>query len=225
MNNLIIYNSTELQNLLHKQLETTAGGKVILVYGSKQIFQFSLLLASHILLQGGRIAVVDGGCRFDLHIISRFARQKHISPEILLNRIFISRGFTPYQMEAVINERLVSFLKKIKSNTAMIFGLLDTFYDEQVRFKEAYNMLKRIIFNLQKMKNQNFSLLVAVEHFNVLPKERNRFLEMLKQTADEVYKLTDENESVSIIVEKNTKTIRSNNYGKNTTYIYRNNRQ
>lgn len=214
----------ELQKSLFKEFGIKNDGKIVLVYGSKQIFQFSLLLASHMLLGGKKIAIVDGGCKFDLHIISNFAWQQHINPTILLNRVFVSRGFTSYQVEAVINERLVSFLQKIKSNTAMIFGLLDTFYDEQVRFAEAFKMLKRIILQLQKMKKQNYSVLIAVEHLNVLPKERNRFLEILKQSADVVYKLIDENENISIILEKNVKIIRSEKNGKNITYIHKNNR-
>lgn len=225
MDNVILYNnSIELQKSLCKEFGIKTNGKIVLIYGSRQIFQFSLLLASQLLLRGDKVAVIDGGCRFDLQIIAKFAWQKHLDPNILLNRIFVSRGFTSYQVEAVISERLVQFLRTIKSNMAMIFGLLDTFYDEQVRFADAYKMLIRIISNLQKMKNQNFSLLIAVEYLKVLPKERNQFLEILKQSADEVYKLTDENENISIILEKNINKIRSNKNGKNTTYIYKNNR-
>ena len=88
-------------------------------------------MAAHAMAGGNSIAVVDGCNRFDVHALSRFARIRKIDPNKFLNRIFISRGFTCYQMEQAIAHKLPSFLSTIHSNTALIFGLLDTFYDEQ----------------------------------------------------------------------------------------------
>ena len=106
-------------------------GKVFLLYGERSIFQLSLQMAAHAMAGGNSIAVVDGCNRFDVHALSRFARMRKIDPNKFLSRIFISRGFTCYQMEQAIAHKLPSFLSTIHSNTALIFGLLDTFYDEQ----------------------------------------------------------------------------------------------
>lgn len=225
MNDIILHNATNLNEVLEFGFHSSVGGKIVLLYGNKNIFQVALLFASHLLLQGTPIAIVDGGCHFDLHIISRFARQRHVDSETLLNRIYVSRGFTSYQMEAAINNRLVSFMNKIHSKSAMIFGLLDTFYDEQVRFIDARNMLRRIIFNLDKMRKRGISLLVAVEELNILPKERNVFLKMLKQTSDVIYKLVEDEEQLFILIKENIDKIRRLKNGTYITNIYKNNRQ
>ena len=104
-------------------------GKVCLLYGDSLVFQFSLKMAAYAMAQGKPIAVVDGCNRFNVHLLSRFARERRIDPDDFLRRIYISRGFTCYQMEQAVSSRLPPFLELIDSNIAMIFGLLDTFYD------------------------------------------------------------------------------------------------
>src|SRR5271157_3095163 len=46
-------------------------GKVFLLYGERAIFQLSLQMAAHAMVQGNPIAVVDGCNRFDVHALSR----------------------------------------------------------------------------------------------------------------------------------------------------------
>ena len=69
-------------------------GKLYLLYGDPTVFRLSLTLASYALLRGNPIAVIDGCNRFDAHGIARFAREHSIEPNVLLNNIHISRGFT-----------------------------------------------------------------------------------------------------------------------------------
>ena len=65
-----------------------------------------------------------------------------MTPENLLDNIFVSRAFTCYQMEAVITERLPAFVRRSRSPVVMIFGLLDTFYDEQAPLFEVRRELR-----------------------------------------------------------------------------------
>lgn len=217
MHNIIVHSQTITQATFTNEFTDLPAGSIFLIYGSKRIFPLSLLLASHVLIKGKSIAIVDGCCRFDVQTISNFARQRRINPEILLKRIFISRGFTSYQMEAAINNRLELFLKKINSNTVLIFGLLDTFYDEQVPFYQVKNMLQRIVVHLNRMKEKGISILLASEERKVLPKERNQFFDILKQNADTIYQLLEENNDI--------KLLRSKNYGTHTANIHKNNRR
>ncbi len=229
MPDIILHNSTVTQDALAMDFNNSQRGKIYLLYGDKRVFQLSLLLASHSLIGGNPIAVIDGCSRFNVHTISHFARQHRLSPEILLNRIYVSRGFTSYQMEAAIRDRLAPFLKRIKSDTALIFGLLDTFFDEQVPFREAKSMLQRIIAQLVTMKKQGISVLIASEEWNVLPKERNQFFSMIKNTVDAAYKLVPSEEGAiqkKLEPDDEIKLIkeRSTTYGTHTTDIHKNNR-
>jgi hypothetical protein len=168
-------------------------GKVFLLYGERPIFQLSLQMAAHAMADEHSIAVVDGCNRFDVHALSRFARIKKIDPNKFLSRIFISRGFTCYQMEQAVIHKLPAFLTAIHSETALIFGLLDTFYDEQAQLREVQQILQRLLVSFQKMKSSGMSLLLVCLERTVAPKERNQLFTTLKNGVDRVYKL-DANE-------------------------------
>ena len=177
-------------------------GKVCLLYGDKLIFQLSLRMAAYAMAQGTSVAVVDGCNRFNVHLLSHFARERRINPDEFLRRIFISRGFTCYQMEQAVSNRLPVFLGSIGSNVAMIFGLLDTLYDEQASLHEVQQILRRLLDALQEIKRQGASVLLASTEWNVQPKERNQLLSTLKGGMDTIYHLTvDNNNKPSLVLE------------------------
>ena len=171
------------------QTFVTPPGKTILLYGDKSVFPLSLTLAAHAISGGNSVVVVDGCNRFDVHLLTRFARERNLNPEAFLRRAFVSRGFTCYQMEQAVVHRLPAFLGKLGSTTAMVFGLLDTFYDEQAPFREVRQILTRILQSFELMKQSGVSLLLVCLELNVLPKERNRLFATLKQSMDSVYRL------------------------------------
>jgi len=74
-------------------------GKIYLLYGDPFVFNLSLRMAAQAMAHGSSIAVVDGCNRFDVHALTRFARERRIDPNKFLRHIYISRGFTCYQME------------------------------------------------------------------------------------------------------------------------------
>jgi hypothetical protein len=203
-------------------------GKVYLLYGERPIFQLSLQMAAHAMADGNSIAVVDGCNRFDVHALSRFARVRKINPNKFLNRIFISRGFTCYQMEQAIAHKLPSFLSTIRSNTALIFGLLDTFYDEQASLREVQQILQRLLVSFQNMKATGASLLLVCLERTVAPPERNQLFTTLKKGVDRVYKLdTNEQGKLQLFLEsqQTTPAIQliargETNYGTDGTNLY-----
>jgi len=178
-------------------------GKVCLLYGDSLIFQISLRMAASAMAQGSSVAVVDGCNRFNVHLLSRFARERRLDPDEFLRRIFISRGFTCYQIEQAVSSRLPLFLESIGSNIAMIFGLLDTFYDEQASFREVQQILRRLLGTLQDIKTNGVSVLLACTEWNVLPKERNQLFTTLKTGMDTIYRLkSDHNNKPALFLEK-----------------------
>jgi len=177
-------------------------GKVFLLYGERPIFHLSLQMAAHAMASGNSLAVVDGSNRFDVHALSRFARARKIDPNKFLSRIFISRGFTCYQMEQAITHQLPSFLPTIHSQTAMIFGLLDTFYDQQAPLREVQQILQRLLISFRNMKATGTSLLVVCLERTVAPPERNQLFATLKAGVDRVYKLdADEHGTLQLYLE------------------------
>jgi hypothetical protein len=168
-------------------------GKLYCLHGGSDVFRLSLNAASHALLNGVSIALVDGTNRFDLYAIAAFARQlgdRRATPEELLERIFISRAFTCYQMEAVITDRLPAFVARARIPVVIIFGLLDTFYDEQAPLFEVKAGLRRIMVSLQRLKRDNIAVLLALQDTIPASPERRGLFAGLAAGMDRVFNLT-----------------------------------
>ena len=191
-------NSTGLlpHRTLVNQFEAAPPGKLFCIHGKdKGVFRLSLYAASHALLRGVQVALVDGTNRFDAYYIAEFARRvtsrqfvkERVTPEQLLRQIYVARAFTCYQMEATITERLPAFLKRTGTPVAIIFGLLDTFYDEQAPLFEVKASVERVIAALSRLKADNVAVLLASRDMKLESKERNALFPRVKKTMDEVF--------------------------------------
>lgn len=190
---------------LVRQFTAAPPGKLYCIHGDRSVFQVSLHAASHALLAGMPIALVDGSNRFDIYYITEFARtitnqnpdRAPVCPAQLLDNIFISRAFTCYQMEAVITDRLPEFIRKKHVPVVIIFGLLDTFYDEQAPLFEVKASVERIIAALYTLKADNISVLLASLDMKLESKERNGLFPRLVLAMDQTFHMA-QHEQVSI---------------------------
>jgi hypothetical protein len=192
---------------LVQQFSAAPPGKLYCLHGSNDVFRLSLFAAAHALLGGVPMTLVDGTNRFDLYYLAEFARKfasrqengRRVTPEDMLQNIFVSRAFTCYQMEALITERLPVFVRRKRSPMVMIFGLLDTFYDEQAPLFEVKASLRRIIAALQALKRENVAVLLASLDVRLASKERSGLFPQLRSAMDRVYAV-EENEGRPAIV-------------------------
>ena len=182
-----------------QQFNAAPPGKLYMLHGSERVFRLSLAAASQALVTGVPMTVVDGANRFDAYFVAEFARRftsagagRRITPEELLERIYVSRAFTCYQMEALITDRLPAFLALSRSPVAIIFGLLDTFYDDQAPMFEVRNSLRRIVAVLQRLKRGGTSVLLASVTARTVPPERRELQGTLQTSMDRVYMVHDE---------------------------------
>ncbi len=211
---------------LMQQFAAAPPGKLYCLHGSSSVFRLSLNAASQVLLRNIPVTLVDGTNRFDVYYIAEFARRvaqragvtapggparrERVEPEQLLNNIFISRAFTCYQMEATITERLPAFVRKKRSPIAIIFGLLDTFYDEQAPLFEVKASLQRIIAALHRLRQDNVSVLLASLDIRLAPtgpasKERNGLFPQLMRAMDRVYAVEEQEGAPRIVCETRAK--------------------
>lgn len=171
----------------------------------------SLYAAAQVLAHGHPVVLVDGANRFDLYYVAEFARRvasrheavrKQLTPERLLDNIYISRAFTCYQMEATLTERLPTFVHSHHIPVAMIFGLLDTFYDEQAPMFEVTAGLQRILSSLHRMKRTEVSILLAMLDVRPASKDRQMLLPMVLSVMDDVYAVVQRDETLQIVHER-----------------------
>jgi len=195
--------------MLVQEFKASPPGKLYCLHGTKAVFRLSLYAASHALLNGVPIALVDGTNRFDAYYIAEFARRvtaqrivpHNVPPEQLLKNIFVSRAFTCYQMEAAITERLPAFLKRSHASVAIIFGLLDTFYDDQAPLFEVQASLQRVLLSLRKRKEEHVSVLLASHDTRLESTERNALFPTLTQAMDRVFTVKEDNDGRHVIVQ------------------------
>ena len=163
------------------------------------------------------MTLVDGTNRFDVYYIAEFARrfaaqqvrdaeQRRVEPDDLLRNIFIARAFTCYQMEATITERLPAFVRRKRSPVVIIFGLLDTFYDDQAPLFEVKASLQRVIAALRHLKQERVSVLLASMDVRPASPERNALLPRLLAAMDKTY-LVEERGGKTSIEEQRGKSV------------------
>ena len=194
---------------LVQQFKSAPPGKLYCLHGSSGVFRLSLYAAAHALLNGIPITLVDGTNRFDVYYIAEFARRvahqprnmRRLAPEQLLENIFVSRAFTCYQMEATLTERLPAFVKRNHSPIAIIFGLLDTFYDEQAPLFEVNAGVQRIVAALHRLKQENVSVLLASVDMKLESTERNGLFPKIASAMDRVFSVTESEGMMRILHE------------------------
>ena len=195
---------------LVRQFTGAPPGKLYCLHGKTSgVFRVSLYMASHALLRGVPVALIDGTNRFDAYYIAEFARKvtsqqlvkRRVSPEQLLRQISVARAFTCYQMEATITERLPAFLKRAGAPIAIIFGLLDTFYDEQAPLFEVQASVGRIIAALHKLKADNIAVLLASLDVKLESKQRNRLFPRVSSAMDYVLDVREDESGYHFINE------------------------
>jgi len=95
-------------------------------------------------------------------------------------------------MEAVITERLPAFVRRRGSPVVIIFGLLDTFYDDQAPLFEVKAGLRRIVEALRRMREANVAVLLASLDLRLASKERNGLFPYLMSAMDRVYRMDED---------------------------------
>ena len=166
-------------------------GKLYGLHGNGFAFRLALSIAARVLLRGMTVALVDGTNRFDAYFIAEFARRVAARggppPEALLSRIFISRAFTCYQMEAAVTERLPAFLLRSGAPVALVFGPLDSFYDDQAPLFEGKAGMERMIGALERMRDAGTAVLTASQEIRPASRERSRLFPRLAEAMDSMF--------------------------------------
>ena len=79
---------------------------LVVLTGPDACLTVGLLLALQGAIATRPLLVIDGANAFDPYLISDLARRLGLAPQTLLRQIRISRVFTCYQLEALLEERL-----------------------------------------------------------------------------------------------------------------------
>ena len=142
-------------------------------------------LAAH-----GSLRVLDGGNQFNVYPVARSICRHTPDLNAALQRIFLSRAFTCYQMAVMLNEAAAAPVP------TLALDLLATFYDENVTLVESQRLLQGCLDQLQRI-SQQAPVIVSVSPPAPICQERAVLLEQLRQSTTHVWEaqelsLTDE---------------------------------
>ncbi len=172
---------------LSRDIGVITPGKTLLLYGHPIVYRASLFMIEELLKHTDSVALVDGANRFDVYTIARLAQIDGFDPREILNRIYLSRIFTGYQMDAVLTNGVASFLHLIRSRAVFVFGLLHTLFDDQVPVSEAQKSLLRIRTQFENMKRNGISIVLASDDIYPHQSARVNLTNYMLNMADKLY--------------------------------------
>jgi hypothetical protein len=157
-------------------------GDFSVLYGSPSVISLTSLLCVRAQLPvqlgglGGNVVFIDGGNTSRLYNIARLAQLHQLNTTETLKRIFISRAFTPYQLTALIMEKLEKTIKTYNAKLVIISDIAGFFLDNDVPREEAQRVYSQIVSYLSNFARKHQIVLIAT----YLPYEnskRNRLLQ------------------------------------------------
>jgi hypothetical protein len=178
---------------------------IVLAYGTPagSVTYLALHMAFAGIARQKPVVFLDGANSFDPFLLSKAARSAGLVPEELLSRVHISRAFTCHQMHALVVERLAGALEQFDTNVAIISGLLDTFYDQDVPFAETYDLLRKTMAEFTRLAGNGARILLACPDTPLpLESRQRRFVNLLKRRADKVLRSDGSDSEARFSLEK-----------------------
>jgi hypothetical protein len=142
-------------------------GDFAVVYDSASVgFLASLLcVRSQLPVQlgglGSKVIFVDGGNSFRLYQVARLAQLHQLDPQQALERIYISRAFTAYQMVTLITKKLKETVQKFSAKLVVIADIARMFLDKDIPEDEAYIIYRQVTTYLSNFAKENQLIIVA----------------------------------------------------------------
>jgi hypothetical protein len=89
---------------------------------------------------GCDVVFVDGGNSFSPYLVSEVARGYGFDPRYVLERIYVSRAFTAYQLSALILEKLEPFTDRHDVGLVFVSDIASLFLDRDIPKREAVDV-------------------------------------------------------------------------------------
>ena len=144
-----------------------ASGDFAVLHGSPSVASLASLLCVRAQLPpqlgglGSSVVFVDGGNKFRLYQIARLAQLQRLNPKEALERVYVSRAFTTYQMTSLIMDTLKAVVKKYDAKLVIVSDIVGFFLDRDVREEEARSVFSQVLAYLSRFARENQVILVA----------------------------------------------------------------
>jgi hypothetical protein len=178
------------------------------LYGLPTCLYLSLILSVRSQLstkKGGlnsNVIFIDGGNTFDLYTVSYIAQEYGLDPKQVLEKIYISRAFTAYQLTSLILEKLKEALVNFEAKLVIISDIIGLYLDRDVPKTEAVDVFYKITNYLPKLAQEN-KLIVIATHFPRYRSVRSMFFKsVLFGRANVLIRVKDSHHVLKFVLEK-----------------------
>jgi len=107
------------------------------------------------------VIYVDGGNTFNPYAVSAIAQEYELDPRAALERVFVSRAFTAYQLSALIFETLENALRQYRSKLVLISDITNLFLDRDVPKKESMEIFNKSVIYLSDLVARRNIIIIA----------------------------------------------------------------
>jgi len=108
-----------------------------------------------------KVVYIDGGNTFDPYTVSAIAQEYCLKPNSVLEKIFVSRAFTAYQLTALVFEKLEEALKKYRSKLVVVSDIAGLFLDRDVPKIEGRDIFFKMTQHLSHLASGRRAIVVA----------------------------------------------------------------
>ena len=142
-------------------------GDFTVLYGHPSCLTLSLILCVRSQLpkeKGGldsSVLFLDGGNSFDPYTVTSICREYGLDPKSVLEKIFISRAFTAYQLTSLIFDKLSDALNKYSSKVVVISNIAHLFYDSDVPKTEEQDLFNKLTLYLSNLASKTQTIILA----------------------------------------------------------------
>lgn len=119
---------------------------------------------------GSSVVFVDGGNSFNPYLVSEIAQSHSLDSRLVLEKIYISRAFTAYQLSSLILEKLEPFFRRKRSKLLVVSDVTSLFFDRDIPKTEAKDLFMKICAKLSEIAARKKSIVVT----SCFPERRSR---------------------------------------------------
>jgi hypothetical protein len=174
-------------------------------YGLPETMRLFHYFIPRLILQGRRIAILDGANRFDPLLIARYARERKLEPMEFNQHIRIARAFTCFQLTELL-VRLPRLLETFPADMAIVTALPDLYFDQDIREREAVASLQRALQALQTAKRLPLPIAVFTDAASSISPRRRLFKNLIAQS-DYVFRFRQADAGMVLTSEKSPPAI------------------
>jgi len=107
------------------------------------------------------VLFIDGGNSFNPYFVAEVARRWTLNPRGVLEKIFVSRAFTAYQLSALILEKLDEFLEKRDVDLIFVSDIASLFMDSDIPKTEAHDLFMKVCQKLADVAKGRRKIILA----------------------------------------------------------------